>query len=530
MVTIAELLDWRPDVIDALAEYFYDKRKIVLRLADEVHDARPPETWVGLGTVGAWRAYDIKRIELNDLAAQVSDLAVTLKETGNEVKGARDDLHSVLHLASGEGYTVNHKSAEITPPRISLPPDPRLKDPSLQQLDLDSRVAAVEKEQEARMAEFAELIGKALDRAEWADAGLAKAMEYVRAGKTKGGSGTIEEAVASQLPPSLDQLTPTQIATLFGDQIAVEAVMEYIEGNIPVNELLTLDFGGSAGYRVMQDGTVKMSLHVEAGVGVRLAEGQPLDGGIGAGGFTDFEIAFDSEEEAKAFLAGLDEAARDVTMVAGRPRLTGLGEYIAREHVTSSRVGGYGKGDFGFETPYVEGGVDGRGQGWYDEKNQEYGVSVEASIGGMAGHPETGVKAGASVGLSGEVKTDLHGKPKEVTLSGAITGEIANSKLGLNIPGVGAGGSGDVELKMNRDNVMWGEMNEALRKGDMSRAAEIAVDHGQVIFRSTAVATGDQDFGVAEAGGTSVETKQAWVRPANTREFVSVSPDVRPAG
>ena len=41
MVSIAELLEWRPHAIGGLAEYFYDKRKILLRLDDEIHDARP---------------------------------------------------------------------------------------------------------------------------------------------------------------------------------------------------------------------------------------------------------------------------------------------------------------------------------------------------------------------------------------------------------------------------------------------------------------------------------------------------------
>lgn len=81
---------------------------------------------------------------------------------------------------------------------------------------------------------------------------------------------------------------------------------------------------------------------------------------------------------------------------------------------------------------------------------------------------------------------------------------------------------------MNDTNVMWGEMQEALQQGDMPRAAEIAKEHGQVVFRATTVTTTDQEIGPVEAGGTSTSSQQAWVRPANTQDFVAVDPDVRP--
>lgn len=527
MVTIADLLDWRPRSIDSLAEYFYDKRRIVLRLTDEIHDARPPETWEGLGTASAWKTYDAKRIRLNDLAAQISDLAVTLKETGTEVKGALDDLHVVLDRAADEGYSVNHRTGEITPPKIVVPPDPQIEDALARVNDQKRRTEAVETEQAARRAEFAELIDKALKRADWADAGLAKAMVAVTADETRGGSGSIKEA-AAQLPPSLDGLTPEEIAEKLGNEIAIETINAYLEGSVPVYKFFTADFAGSAEYKVMQDGTVRMSLHLETGVGLRTMGEAAIKGGVGAGGFTDFEIAFNSKEEAQRFLDGLDDAAKEVSWVAGRPMPTGLGAYIAEQEVTSKRVGLYGEGDFGFETPYAKGGVGGRAEGWYDEEKNEFGVKVQASFGGAGGHPETGVKVGASVDLAGQVTTDTEGKPKEVTLSGAITGETANNKLGLKIPGIGSGGGGDVEFKMNRENVMWGEMQEALRDGDMSRAAEIAKDHGQVVFRATTVTTSDQEIGPVEAGATSTSSQQAWVRPANTQDFVAVDPDVRP--
>lgn len=528
MVTVAELLDWRPSVIDDLAEYLLDRRSVLLRLQDEIHDSRPPASWVALAAESAWRYYDQRRIQLNDIAAQVADLAVTTKETATEVKGAQDDLRSVLDRAGGEGYSVNHRTGEITPPTIDVLPDPRITGLAAQLADMDRRVEDIERDQAARMAEFEEVIRRALTRAEWADVGLADAMAKVFSGDTKGGEGRIDEAISSQLPPSLDDLTPEEIVEMLGNEIAIETITAYLDGNLPVYRAVTADFAGSATYKVMHDGTVRMSLHVGTGVGLR-ADGQTAEGGIGAGGFTDFEITFGSKAEADRFLAGLDDAAKDVMMVAGRPVPIGLGAYIQKENITSSRVGLYGEGDFGFKTPYAKGGLDGRAEGWYDEEKREYGVKVEASVGTMAGHPETGARTGGTASLAGEVKLRDNGAPREVTLSGALTGAIANDKLGLKVPGIGSGGGADVELKMDDSNAMWGEMRGALDSGDMSRAAQIAMDHGQVVARATTVTTSDQEMGVIEAGSKAIESKQAWVRPANTQDFVEIGPDVRPS-
>lgn len=525
MVTIAEVLVWKPSVIDSLAEYFYDKRTIVVRLQDEINDAEPPESWVAPARAEAMKMYEQKRLDLNDIAAQLSDLALAAKEAGKETKGAQDDLHAVLDDASGEGYKVNHQTGEVEAPKLE-PPDPMR--PSYHFEAEKRRYGEAMADQQIRVVEFADRIEKALKRAEAADVGLAKSMADVVAGMTRGGDGTIKEAVASQLPPSLDRMSPEEIAEKFGDEIAIDTIMTYLEGSIPVYRFLTADFEGSAQYRVMQNGEVKMSLQMGAGVG--LGVGGEVEASAGVGGFTDFEITFKSKEEAERFLAGLDDAAKNVSWSAGRPMPTGLSEYINDQNVTSKKVGVYGKADIGFETPYAGSNTGARAEGWYDEAKGEYGISVEGSLDVKGGIPEAGVKAGGAFDFSGEVKTDSRGVPQEVSLSGALTGEIANQKLGLDIPGVGSGVGGDVELKMSDKNVMWGEMQEALKSGDMSRAAEIAMDHGQVVVRATTVTQTDQEIGPVDGGAKQTATQHTLVRPPNTTEFVNVAPETRPAG
>lgn len=529
MVTIAEVLAWKPSVIDSLAEYFYDKRTIVVRLQDEINDAKPPESWVAPARDDALKAYEDKRLLLNDLAAQLSDLALAAKEAGKEIEGAQNDLHAVLDQASREGYKVNHQTGEVEPPHLEPPKDPMRPTAHFQE---DQRLYEEElAEQQLRRADFVGLIEKALKRAETADVGLAKSMADVATNETRGGSGSLQEASASQLPPSLDGMTPQEIAEKFGNEIAIDTMMAQLEVGIPIYKAINLDFGGEAQYSVMQNGDVKMSLKTAVGLGLG-EDGKDVEGKIGAGAFTEYELTFKSQEEAEKFLDGLDDAAVKGLLGGQGARQAAILAYINEHDVTSAKVGVYGKGEIGFETPYADGGSSGRAEGWYDGKKDggEFGIKVEASLNANVAVGDSGSRSGGSADFAGEVKTDKQGTPKEITLKGALTGEMANNKFGLNLPGVGSGGGGDVELKMDNDNVMWHEMNEALGKGDMSRATEIAMDHGSVVVRATTVTTNDQDISSIEGGVERTSSQHTWVRPPNTNEFVSFDPDTtRPA-
>ena len=528
MVTVAEVLAWKPSVIDNLAEHFYDKRTIVVRLQDEINDAEPPESWVAPARAEALRAYEEQRLKLNDIAAQLSDLALAAKEGGKEIKGAQDDLHGVLDEASGEGYKVNHQTGEVEPPKLE-PPDPMR--PSYHFQEDERRYEKAIVDQEIRKKEFVDRIEKAIKRAEVADVGLAKSMANAVEGKTQGGSGSLNEASASQLPPSLDSMTPEEIAEKFGNEIAIETMMAQLEVGVPIYRAINADFGGEAQYSVMQNGDVKMSLKMALGLSLG-EDGKSFEGKVGAGGFTDYELTFKSKEEAEEFLDGLDDAAVNGLLGGQGARQAAVVAYINEHDVTSAKVGVYGKGEIGFETPYADGGASGRAEGWYDAKKEggEFGIKVEASVGGNVAIGDTGAKAGGSMDLAGEVKTDGQGTPKELTLRGALTGEMANQKFGLNLPGIGSGGGGDVEIKMDDNNVMWGEMNEALRKGDMDRAADIAMDHGSAVVRATTVTTNEQEISSAEGGVQQTSSQHTWVRPPNMNEFVDFDPNsTRPA-
>lgn len=522
MPTVAELLDWRPDQLAALADDLFASRRTLKGLQEEINTGKPPESWDAPAAPSARIDYEDLDQRLNDIAAQVSDLAVTLDETVAEIRAARSTLQDALTEASAEGFSVNRQIGEVTAPEIpaaSFPGDPRAQNAE------NLRVQREADAQDKKVETIAHKIERALERAEFADVGLAVAMESTISYSVRGGDGSIDEAIKSQLPPSLDKMSPAEIAEILGGEIATETISAYLEAKIPVYKGIFADVGIKADYRVMLDGRVVMNLHAEGGLGAML--GQPgKNASVSSGATADLGITFDSKEEAERFLRGLEDASKDVNIVAGKPVINGIAAYINNENVTSRKIGLYGQGEFEFDTRYAKADGNGRIEGYYDEEQDEYGIKIEGSFKGSAhGSADTGIGGSASVGLAGEAKTDGDGRLKEVSFSGAVSGGIMNEKLGREIPGISSGANVDVELKMKPDNIMWHEMNEAMRSGDVDRATDIAMDHGQVVIRHTKITDGSVDFGAGEAGTDATSTTSAWVRDANSRELVHVDPD-----
>lgn len=521
MPTVTELLGWQPDKLAELADDLFASRRRLKGLQDEIDTGKPPESWDAPAAPSARGDYEDLHQRLNDIAAQVSDLAVSVEETASEVRAARSALQDALTEASGQGFSVNRQTGEVTAPAIpaeSFPGDPRAQ--NSENLRVDREEKARDKKVDAIAAE----IDHALERAEFADAGLAVAMESSISYAVRGGDGDIDEAIKSQAPPSLDKMTPEEIAKVLGGEISIETISAYLEAKIPIYKGIFADVGIKADYRVMLDGRVVMNLHAEGGLGAMLGQ-TGKNASVSGGGTADLGITFDSKEEAEKFLSGLEDASKEVSIIAGKPVFNGVAEYINQENVTSRRGGFYGEAGFEFDTRYAKADGEGRIEGYHDEEQDEYGFKIEGSFKGVAhGSGDTGVGGSASVSLAGEAKTDGNGRLKEVSFSGAASGGIMNEKLGGDLPGVSAGTNVDVELKMKRDNVMWSEMNEAMRSGDVDRSTDIAMDHGQVIIRHTKITDGSVDFGAGEAGTDATSTTAAWVRDENSRELVAVDP------
>lgn len=520
MTTIAELLDWKPGSLGTVADALVRRRKKLTDLQDEIDASDPPPSWVAGSAGQARTAHERLRLRLLDMAAEVSDVAVNLDDAQARVTVAQRNLESALGAARAQGFTVNHASGVV-------------KDPGTYENFIARGAAA------SQVNAIAAEIGAALTQAQDADLDLAAALTAATDGKVDGGSGTMAEAV-TQVPTRMDEMTPEQLAEMLGDKVAIHTISAYLEAEL---ELATWELEGKAqaDYKVMADGSVIMALHLEAGLG-REVEVAGAEADIGAGGTTDLELKFDSAEEAQAFLDGLADRALDVgfgDVVSGQvaPAIAGnVADYIQEQEIESFRTGVYASGEMEFDQPWARGAIEGRAEAYYDWAKEHYGLKLEATADAELGGTESGYNAAAT--LSGDLRIQNDGEFDSLTLSGQMSGTVANERLGIAMPsGTSTGAGVDVQLTVDQDNPALDDIRTALGAGELDRAKDLALDNGELVVRQTVIeeyASNEHeiDLKVAEAEvkyGASGETAtQIWYREAGRSEVYRIDPGQLP--
>jgi len=335
------------------------------------------------------------------------------------------------------------------------------------------------------------------------------------------------------LPYDLRSLSPEELERI-ADGIAVSTLSAYIEAEI---EFVSWQAEGKAEatYEVMADGTVVMSLALEAGLGREISvSGAAVD--ASAGLTTELELTFDSQEEAEAFLDGLDDAAFDLGLgdLPSAPTAVAenVAEYVMAQDITGFRGGVYGQATAEFENRYAEGEAEARLDAYYDFVKDEYGVQVAATLDAELGGEDSGYAASAS--LEGELVFDGNEDFQSLTLTGEMDGSVANERLGLDIPNTSTGQGVDVQLQVTKDDPGYEEIVAAVEGGDIDRAAQLAVDTGQVVVRQTTtetLASEDHEYkifgqGAEVAYGADLEiADQIWVRQPGTNYYVPINAD-----
>jgi hypothetical protein len=529
VVSIAELLDWKPEQLGAVADALISRRKKLVDLQDEIYAAEPPTTWMSGSASEARQAHEKLRLRLNDMAAEVSDVAVNLDDAQTRITVAKRNLEDALSEARTKGFTVNHATGRVTDPRTyELGAGPGPGGP------------AAERARNAELVRgIASDIDSALKQAGDADLDLQHALHGAELGKVEGGEGSLVDAVA-QTPTRMDEMTPEQLAELLGDDVAIHTISAFLEAEA---EFATWEIEGKAqaDYKIMADGTVKMALHLEAGLGREIEVGG-AEADIGGGATTDLELSFGSVAEAQAFLDGLDDRALDLgwSDAANVPAAVArnVAQYVMEQDISSFRTGVYVSGEMEFDQPWARGAVEGRAEAYREwAKGEEgYGLKIQASAGAELGGKDSGYNAAAS--LSGEVQIHDNGDFKKLTLSGQMSGTAANEKLGLNLPPGSSTGQGvDVELTVDEDNPALADIKSAMADGDLGRAKDLALDNGELVVRQTTIAEiaseeYEIDLKVAEAEvkyGASAETaNHIWYREAGNSTVVSVDPSKLP--
>lgn len=514
MVTIAELLDWQPAQLSSVVDNLLKQRRELTDLQDELDDSAPPATWYSGAGENARTEHEGLRSRLLDMVAEVSKVASSVDFAEEAMKTAKQGLQEALTYARGQGFDVNHASGEVS-------------DPKTYEGDAPSRFAAIR-----QVEECARRISAALTAADSADADLAGALREANRGEVEHSDSSLA-AAAQQLPGAIDDMSPAEIAQRYADDVAIETVQAYLEGEL---EFATWEIEGAANanYVVEADGEVKMQLHLEGGLGREIDVGE-AEADVSGGVTTDLELTFESQEEAEEFLANLDDEAMDLditdTFRAPEAVAENVADYVMEQDVSSFRVGVYGQGEVEFDTSFAEGEATGRIEGYHDFVRDEYGLKVTASADAAFGGPDSGFSGSGE--LSGEVKLNHAGETNEVTFRGEVDGTVANERLGLDLPNTSTGQGVDVELKMDRSSEHFDEFDDAMRSGDLDGAAGLALDHGRVVVRQTSVETiaqeeHDVDLKVAggevEYGASAESANMIWVRPPDQDAFVPLDP------
>lgn len=333
-----------------------------------------------------------------------------------------------------------------------------------------------------------------------------------------------------QLPYDLRSLNPDELKKI-ADGVAIKTLKAYIEAEI---EIASWEAEGKAEatYKVMADGTVVMSLVLEAGLGREIAvAGSEVD--ASAGLTTELELTFDSPEEAQAFLDGLDDAAFDLGWgdlpVAPAAVAHNVASYVLAQDVTGFKGGIYGKASAEFESSYATGEAEGRLDAYYDFVKQEYGVKVAAALDAELGQAGSGYSGSAK--LEGEMIFDNNEDFQSLTLSGTMSGAVANQKLGLDIPNTSTAQGVDVRLKITKEDPGYEQIADAASSGDMDKAAELAIANGQVVVRQTTteiLASEEKEYKIfgqgaeVEYGASAEYANIVWVRQPGTNYFVPI--------
>lgn len=513
MVTIAQVLSWTPDRVSEVGDQLIAARKKLVDLQDSVDDSRPPWTWVGSASDRATTKHNALRYRLNDITAEVARVAASVDLAAVALKSAREDLSEAMSSAKGQGFEVNETTGYVS--------DPTEHDNFVEKTLAEIQIAAA-----------AANISDALTRATEADADLARALTEARDGKVDGGTGSLGDA-ADQKPAALDGMTDKEILAEYADDVAIETLNAFLDVEIEVVSW-ELEGHADATYEVKGDGSVRMSLTLEAGLGREISVGG-AEADVSGGGTTTLELSFGSAEEAQDFLDGLDDSIDLGFGDIGNPAAGVAGDvarYVMQQDVTSFKTGVYGKASGEFDTPWARGEAEGRADGYYDWATDQYGMKFSVGASGEVGPEDSGFSGAAE--MSGELKYNTSGELDEAAFNGSMSASVANERLGLNLPTGSSSGTGfDVQVVMDPSNPSFPEFEAAAGDLDLDRAAEIAYNDGDVVVRQVVVeeiASEEHEFDAKVASveveyGASAETAtRLWLRPGGTSTWLTPDP------
>ncbi len=188
--TLDEVLDWKPAVLDTVANGLTRIRTSLLGIQDEIDAGGLPAEWFGVAAAAARANHRLLTAELNDRVAEVAAALKAVDVGAEATRRAKTLVHTALSCAQQLGYAVDPAAGSVT----------------------DTRTAPADEHEKAdrqRVAqEIADQLEQALRAAAHADAELEQVLAALIVG-VDGGPGSLEDAAGlGALAGSRDLLSP----------------------------------------------------------------------------------------------------------------------------------------------------------------------------------------------------------------------------------------------------------------------------------------------------------------------------------
>lgn len=164
MVSVSQLLSWKPQQLGDVADELTRHRRRLADLDGEMSGARPPSSWVGADSVGAENAHRQLEADIVDAVAEVVTVINALDTAATAISTARSKLEGAIEAARGAGFEVDRETGTVT--------DPRTYDDEAEATESSRRVQG-----------FVQLMADALADAADADEALAAALDSAEGGE-----------------------------------------------------------------------------------------------------------------------------------------------------------------------------------------------------------------------------------------------------------------------------------------------------------------------------------------------------------
>lgn len=116
MLTVSAVLEWSPAILEEVADRLVEQRRILADQLAELDDGAPPASWQATAAAKARPAHDRLRSVLEELTADVEQVAKAAASGAVAVRRARRPAQEAMSAAATHGFVVDPVTGLVTDP------------------------------------------------------------------------------------------------------------------------------------------------------------------------------------------------------------------------------------------------------------------------------------------------------------------------------------------------------------------------------------------------------------------------------